>query len=452
MSTEKLRSKTIKWLVLGIPSILIATCGLGGVFAVQNSKSDREKELDLLAKAGLPRHYDEVKHTPDPAKDAGALLEQFYLERRAVDKTELSRKLNADRTGSAELRRDFLRQNQKLVLLKEQIFAKSELATLTEPKQGVSLLFPQFAPSKSAVRLALTQAELLNTDGNPAGAIQELTKAARFASVVNTDSTLISELVSVALRSMTHRTATIIFAKNSDRAEVRDAMRSYVKVSLPNVDMRRALESEVALVLATEELLRSRRIGLDELTSIGNETGTRPKTQKAIEQIITFPGISDMLFSRLYRHYRVMHEQVPADRKRQRERIAAAQAADQRIEQMNKTTDFVVQMFAPVLNQAFKAEAKTIAEWRSLNALLIAAEEKAKTGRYPAKLPISGPEALDPFTDKPLYYKASANSVKVYSVGADGKDNNGLLFRPTKGNARDYDSGYSIPYIVPKLN
>lgn len=450
MSTEKLRSKTIKWLVLGIPSILIATCGLGGVFAVQNSKSDRDKELDLLAKAGLPRHYDEVKHTPDPAKDAGALLEQFEVARRAADKSASYRNLTADPDRDPELMREYLRENERLVQLQGEILRKSELAILTDPSKGTALLFPQLAPAKGTTRLALTQAELLAAEGRPAEAIQKLTSAVKFASVVNTDSTMISELVSIAMRAMTHRTVMLIFSDHSDRADVRKEMRNYLAVAKPNVDMRRALRSEVALAIASEEMLRTGKVSLRELSGVSDENETVASSYKTIEQIISVPGVRELLFSRLYRFYRKMYESIPADRQRQRERLIEAAAADAGVLKLNRTTDLIVQLFTPVFKQAFQAEAKTIAEWRSINALLIAAEEKAKAGRYPAKLPISGPEALDPFTDKPLYYKASANSVKVYSVGADGKDNNGLLFRPTKGNSRDYDSGYSIPYIVPK--
>ncbi len=450
MSTEKLRNKTIKWLVLGIPAILLGTCVIGGVFAVQNSKNARENELNLLAKAGLPRDFNEVKHTPDPEKDAGELLEQFEAARRAAEKTDASRKLAADRTGDAELRRSYLRENEKLVRLQEQILAKPELATLTDPSKGTALLFPQLAPSKNTTRLALTQAELLAADGKPSEAIHKLTSAVKFASVVNTDSTLITELVSIAMRAMTHRTAMLIFAEHSERADVRMAMDKYIKAGIPNVDMRRGLSSEVALAIASEESMRSGKLSLQELTGTASDNDQVNSNVRTIEKIITLPGVREMLFTRLYRHYRQMYESIPADRQKQRERIAAAQAADTEVDSMNRTTDFMVQMFTPLFKQAFQAEAKTIAEWRSLNAILAAAEVKAKTGRYPAKLPISGPESIDPFTDKPLFYRATANSVKVYSVGPDGKDNNGLLFRPTRGDSKDYDSGYSIPYVVPK--
>ena len=450
MSTEKLRSKTIKWIVLGVPALLLATCGIGGAVAVQNSKNAREHELDLLAKAGLPRDYNEVKHTPDPEKDAGELLRQYEAAKRAADKTDASRKLAADRTGDAELRRSYLRENEKLVRLQEQILEKPELATLTDPSKGAALLFPQLAPSKNTTRLALTQAELLAADGKPVEAIQKLTSAVKFASVVNTDSTLITELVSIAMRAMTHRTAMLIFAQHSERADVRTAMDKYVKAAVPNVDMRRGLSSEVALAIASEESMRSGKLSLQALTGTASENDEGNSNVKTIEKIIALPGVREMLFTRLYRHYRHMYETIPADRQKQRERIAAAQAADTEVDNMNRTTDFMVQMFAPVFKQAFLAEARTVAEWRSLNAILVAAEIKAKTGSYPAKLPVSGPDSLDPFTDKPLFYKATANSVQVYSVGPDGKDNNGLLFRPTRGDSKDYDSGYSIPYVVPK--
>ncbi|RYG46849.1 hypothetical protein EON79_09000 [bacterium] len=58
------------------------------------------------------------------------------------------------------------------------------------------------------------------------------------------------------------------------------------------------------------------------------------------------------------------------------------------------------------------------------------------TGR-PKALPLMGEESLDPFFGKPLRYHATAKGIRVWSVGRDGYDENGMAADPGSGRPGD---------------
>jgi hypothetical protein len=89
-------------------------------------------------------------------------------------------------------------------------------------------------------------------------------------------------------------------------------------------------------------------------------------------------------------------------------------------------------LLTPAYSSGVNAFARSSAEAESADAAIAAELYRRKNGKLPAKLDELVPEFLpavptDPFTNLPLVIKIDAQSCKVYSVGADGKDNGGNL-------------------------
>lgn len=446
-------SKTIKWLVLGIPAVVLALCAAGGFVLTQRAKSDRDQAVAGLAEVGLPKHYDDVKHLPNPEKDAGALIKKFDAARKKAYATPLGKAYFDDKTGSVEIRRKFIAANPELVRLQRQLFAKTELATLIEPSLGPGLLLPQFAVCKSATKLASAHAQVLSADGKPVEALEELIKAAQFARVINTDPSAIAEVVAIACRTMISRRAAEILAANSARADVRQTIRRLLTSSISNIDLRKAISAEVALGLASEELIVKGKFSLDQISSLSSGEGPTHE-DKTMNGMMQFPGVREALFAKLYRGYRELYERIPEDPNAHRARIDAAAKWDSYIANLDSPDSAFLSVFMLVYQQAFEAEAKTKAEWRTLKALVEAAEIKARTGKYPATLPVKGADALDPFTEQPLRYQLANGKLTIYSLGADETDNGGALFPPPRKVSEDEpkpqtDTGFSIPYDIP---
>lgn len=60
----------------------------------------------------------------------------------------------------------------------------------------------------------------------------------------------------------------------------------------------------------------------------------------------------------------------------------------------------------------------------------------------PKSLPLTEPDAIDPFSGKPYRYEASAKSIRIWSVGANGKDDGGT-------NVKGKDIAVLWPYPRP---
>lgn len=446
-----MKPKTIKALVFGIPAAIIMVCASGGVVLSQRALSERELALNNLAKVGLPRHANDVKHTPHPSRDAGALIAKLQAAERAAARTDVGKKFTADMTGDVELRKTYLNAHPELLRLSRQIFKKTELATLTDPSLGPALLLPQYAGCKTATKIAGMKAQVLAREGQPVEALNLLTEAANFASVVNNDSLLISELVGISVRTIAHRFAMDILTKHKESPAVRQAMSRYLVASYPNIDMRRAIPSEVSLGLASEELVKQGKFSIEDIVGLGGGSEEEVEIDDTLVKLIQVPGVRERLFANLYSAYHDLYLRIPKSPRPHRARITAAAEWDSYVDRLDSPNEALIKILMPIYKGVFEGEAKATAEWRTLNAILVAADFKATTGKYPTKLPVTGPESLDPFTEKPLVYVHSVDTVKIYSVGADGKDNGGLLFQPkSESESRDYDYGYSIPYVVPK--
>jgi hypothetical protein len=81
-----------------------------------------------------------------------------------------------------------------------------------------------------------------------------------------------------------------------------------------------------------------------------------------------------------------------------------------------------VRILSPVYDQASGAAVSRVARCRAALTILDILDAKRRTGVWPAKPPV---ERLDPFTDKPLLWSVTGDTVKVWSVGHDGDDDRG---------------------------
>lgn len=443
--------KSTKLILYGIPTTLLLSCAGGLLGFAHKSRTDRDLAVARLAEVGLPTDPDQIKHIPDPDKDAGELLKEFrsaFLKARKVPANFAFSSPN-ERSSKA-----FVKANPNLVRLRRQIFMKSELATQLEPTLGHYQLFPALEPFRNVVKLALAESQVSAADGHPVEAIKLCEETVRFVQLLGTDPNHMAELQLGSLQKGVNQQTSEIFARYSSRVDVRMAMRLYLNASIPSSDHRRAMIEDVSNALVLEANVRKGKINLPELmASIGSSPATAG--DKATLNLYRIQGASEMLCAKLYQGYADLYASVPADLTQHKNRIDAAARWKREITGISAPNAFLVQSFVQDYVVCFETEAHLWAEWRSLNALLIASEIKAKTGRYPSALPVSGRDAIDPFTDKPLKYHLKRGKMTVYSVGDDLSDDDGLLslqnYVSMPGSlAPSQDTGFSVPYDLPK--
>lgn len=116
-------------------------------------------------------------------------------------------------------------------------------------------------------------------------------------------------------------------------------------------------------------------------------------------------------------------------------------AAEDELEQEVKTNAGpLVRLLLPATQKTAEAGRRGMAYALSMHTLVGCERHRLKHGKWPDKLEALVPEFIpevpkDPFDGKPLRYKAWADGVVVYSVGANGKDDGGDV---ASGGLKDF--------------
>lgn len=445
--------KSTKLILYGIPATLFLSCGGGLLGFAYKSRTDRDRAVTRLAEVGLPTDPDQIKHIPDPTKDAGELLKKFEAEHTLAEKTPIGRAYVGNHKADIEVQRDFVNANPKLVQLRNQLFAKTELATQIQPDQGYEQEFPRWGAYKDAIDFAIAEASILAADGKPVEALSTLAKATNFAKVCHTDPIQFSELLGMSRVNMLNRYAASTFSRYAYRSDVRATMRRYIQKSSPSFDLRLAIANDVSCGIVLERNLNSGKV--DSSNMLYGGLDYEPSLQDRLTTtLFRVKEVRDVQFDRLYSGLSELYQAIPADNSLHKQRIEAAEQWENMVNSLSGPNAHLLRLIGPQYSYALKAVAKLTAEWRTLNALLAASEIKAKTGRYPTSLPVTGQNAIDPFTDQPLKYLLKDGKLTIYSVGDDLSDNEGKLFRlnylTTPGSSPPpLDIGFSIPFTIP---
>lgn len=113
----------------------------------------------------------------------------------------------------------------------------------------------------------------------------------------------------------------------------------------------------------------------------------------------------------------------------------------------------LVGLLAPALEKVQTASDRGEQTQRNLQLAFVLEGYQRESGHYPEKLSDLAPKHLsnipnDLFNGRPLVYKPTANGYLLYSVGPDGKDNNG---RTTDDEPRGDDIRVRMPAVEPQL-
>jgi len=109
-------------------------------------------------------------------------------------------------------------------------------------------------------------------------------------------------------------------------------------------------------------------------------------------------------------------------------------------------------ILADTLMPAYSGAGLAVTKWQGTQAATEAMVKvmiyQAKTGRLPDSLEEAKIQTRDPYTNKPLIYRRTGNTFKVYSVGPDHKDNGGTRNEEVKSagkKVKEFDLVASYP-------
>jgi hypothetical protein len=129
---------------------------------------------------------------------------------------------------------------------------------------------------------------------------------------------------------------------------------------------------------------------------------------------------------------------------------------NKQIESIIKGNVFL-EIWAPALSTVYKTSYRFKADVQSVPVIIAALRCKLDKGQYPddlTELQQAGyikEIPIDPFSDKPLVYKRTADNFTLYSVGFNLKDDGGQVYRDEKGKVQLWsDEGDAVFWPVQK--
>lgn len=414
--------------------------------------SERDEEFRLAVAAGLPKSWEDLRKTYKPDRDAREPLKAFSEAWAAADKRSDAIALEAGRRNDNSWETDIVRAHPELATMVAEVLSRSELNMLDEPELGFQVNFGRLTQTKSVMNYTRAKAAVLSKDGDPIAALKTLQESSNLLRLIRQDSsTLIAELVGSINEAILLKSAQQILQKHGQQPAVQtEALRFLDNLARPG-DVKRALIGEFAGQLVEEHALATKGeayydkfLGLEPMPfEDGEEEEDKDPQAEALRLRLHIPGTRDVLFKNLYRAFRELYADLPDDPTDGFARLQVAKKHSKIAAEKTGTMDFLIPMTIGTATSAVNSDLRGLVYRRALKALILAQQIRTKTGNYPTELPLSGQEAIDPFSGEKLKFKTIDGYLVAYSVGEDGVDNGGTDAIGWTMFAKDI--GYSLP-------
>ena len=439
--------KNLRPLIIGVlVFLLIAAPIVGYVLFRMHLSAGIEARIQAIRDAGHPATLDELADwaPPIPAAENAALVytRAFAALPARGDSafTELEEKVpvvsqltlppvgepwpdNMQRNTAAYLKAC----DQTLQLLHQAGAIKRSRYNLNY-SAGFGMLLPHLARCRHAARLLKLQATLAAEQGDTARSTQALTSLLGIARSLRTEPLLISQLVRMAVRSITTDT----LARALSRTQFSNAQLSQLQQAfdheLDNQMMVRAFVGERCSGIAIFHDLRTGKV--NPAQAFGSQL-------PAAANLLVMTGLLDRDM-RAYMDLMAMHVRASAQPLQQRADTAAE--VETQIRQLDKRC-FFTRMLVPALSRAGSEGAKSDARIHMARAALAVERYRLKHRQLPANLDQLVPQFIpavppDPFDGKPLRYKPADKGYLLYSVGDNLTDDGGVEYSDDNGRKR----------------
>jgi hypothetical protein len=294
----------------------------------------------------------------------------------------------------------------------------------------VYLIFPEYASLKLYAKVLSYKAQRQSDAGDWQGALKTIERMNRISHHAGMEPTLIGMLVQIAIESITMVRFQHIIAANARNAAFLNAAETTLKRFGALPDFRHALNGEMVMTRVTIQSLGTVSIG--ELT-----TGSKTSTSGIENAVLNNSGVRRALEAKALEDYNWQFERLPHDPEKWQEAFEVSKQMQAKIDADDSLLNKLNQVIFPVFTQANVAIGRVIAGRHLTGTQIKLCIDRLKTGTYPATLPDYGEVRIDPFTGKPLQYKAAGHGFLLYSFGDDKVDNGGTYKSTGSGTGRD---------------
>jgi hypothetical protein len=351
--------------------------------------------------------------------------------------------------------------------------AYAPLVSTTQPVL-VGVLLPHIQQSRAVARLFLARAMLRVEEGDTAGAWNDLMTVHRLAKHVESGCTLIERLVAVAIRSIAAEPMAHWLARVELPAEELEARWRELAPLLKTDSFAGALELERLTFVDAAISVRCGHSSLQQIQEVHTMYGRWGNADRSwlesagirawdgTEKTISRLAITSVDIDAILRLGNGIYDDIVAAMSPESHQARAGKlaAVDKQIAAMTESIGgpggvlaelllapkeeaaevpgkLLVSILTPSVTRCEKAQTSSEARSATLETafrLLITAQ---KTGRLPTSADeLTGTGAaplVDPFTGKPLAIRSDERGIVIWSVGRNGKDEQGLNDEEQKG-------------------
>lgn len=293
----------------------------------------------------------------------------------------------------------------------------------------VTLAHQELDEIKQLVTALGLRGALRSQRGNTQGAVADFRASLLIARLVSKGPTAIDAMVRIALESLAFRAmeAAATFApRNTEFLKSLDQLAADQAANPMDFDNTLRAEVWSGVFLAARS---PKEIAADLQVAASRDGNTNMIEGYILEERMKADGISSELLARAYRSYALQawveffDAKVPQETRLQRfERFE--KWAEKNSSSRASVANLNEYLFLPYrrMGRTFARNEARPAAFRGLMAALL---YRAKNGKFPTTLADAGFEGRDYFTTEPLKYIVEGDTVKVYSVDFDRRDDQG---------------------------
>lgn len=295
---------------------------------------------------------------------------------------------------------------------------------------GMEINAKEYEPMQRVCIALLARAVRRTENKDSVGAISDFERAGAVIRHASQDDLLLSEFLMALCIDQWWKAAVI--ATKSD-PEMGSKLAG-LAAELPAVEAQKGVGTDLALIRATIERIRTKKVTYSKVAGFDAPTMVEGKNMDEM----LFAGLDEA--EKIAAAYAVAIYEAWPDRKAVLQMVHDAQHAASD-EDPDRTVMHAFESLAMTFSLPLKnSEALAQAELETFRIAVAVRALKAKTGALPTLADVAkaaGCGEIDPFSGSPYKLVGDGDKVTVYSVGLDGADNKGKPYKPGEMKGTD---------------
>lgn len=445
--TQK-RNNTKIYVSIGIAVLIVG--GLSALWSLSilgQAPARLESELKSAQASGIPLTADDLRaetqvdENDNAAPFLGLAISQLKAWRATPSGKEYSKHLGSNnklaelKPADLDVMEVDLKPLAPMFVLLRQAAAKSKLDFHRAWEKGPALMLPELSEEKACASAAIVEGKCELRHGNVSSALDYMDLAAKTSRLTGQEPLIIGLLVQAAISSQVSQALEEVIKAHSSELAVLERCKVVINDLGPKPSPLPAMKSEFVMGRIAIKMMATSR---PEVFGADGNSG--------IMRLARFGPLRTTFEWRYSQFYRQMYSDLVQSGdsylKIQKSFIKAQDVLSQH--EGKDWTYALVSLLSPVFVGLGDAIGESEARRNVLNSAINLLEEKQKSGRFPTTLPGNSGYWLDPFTERALAYKPTANGFLIYSFARDGKDNGGKL-RDKNSNEKPFDIPFTFP-------